>query len=200
MRQAALFGALEEPVRLVVERGDVTYYPAFLGFDEGDALVAELLATTKFAADTRLMYGKRVAVPRETAGRGDRMTQPWTPLLQVVRHRIETLLDTEFDYVFVNKYRDGRDSVAWHGDHEGQDQPGKIVGSLSLGATREFDLRPKAESDLRPRTIALDVSHGDLIVMAGETQRYWEHRVRKDPRVHEQRLNLTFRQHRPRTF
>ena len=200
MRQAALFGSLEEPVRLVSARGDVTYYPSFVDFDEGDALVSELLATTTFAADTRMMYGKRVYVPRETAGRGDRMTQPWTPLLQRIRHRIETLLGTEFDYVFVNKYRDGRDSVAWHGDHDGIDSPGKIVGSLSLGATREFDLRPKPESELRPRTITIDVSHGDLIVMRGETQRYWEHRVRKDPRVHEQRINLTFRQHRARSF
>jgi alkylated DNA repair dioxygenase AlkB len=200
MRQAALFGAMDEPVQLVNERGDVTYYPAYVDFDEGDALVSELLATTKFAADTRMMYGKRVAVPRETAGRGDRMSQPWTPLLQVIRHRIESLLDTEFDYVFVNKYRNGNDSVAWHGDHDGTDNPGKIIGSLSLGATREFDLRPKVESELRPRTIAVDVSHGDLIVMRGETQRYWEHRVRKDPRVHEQRINLTFRQHHARSF
>ena len=118
MRQAALFGALEEPVALVGERGDVMYYPGFLGFEEGDALVAELLATTRFAADSRIMYGKRVAVPRETAGRGDRMSQPWTPGLLAVRERLEALLATGFDYVFVNRYRDGRDSVAWHGDHE----------------------------------------------------------------------------------
>jgi alkylated DNA repair dioxygenase AlkB len=192
MRQAALFEALDEPVSLINDHGDVAFYPAFLGFEEGDALVAELLATTRFAADSRLMYGKRVAVPRETAGRGDRMSQPWTPQLLAVRGRLEALLATGFDYVFVNRYRDGRDSVAWHGDHE---TGGKVVASLSLGATREFDLRPKRESDLRPRTIALDLAHGDLVVMAGETQRYWEHRVRKDPRVHDQRINLTFRQH-----
>jgi alkylated DNA repair dioxygenase AlkB len=195
MRQAALFGALEEPVTLINEYGDVAFYPAFLGFEDGDALVSELLATTKFAADSRLMYGKRVAVPRETAGRGDRMSQPWTPRLLAVRERLEALLGTGFDYVFVNRYRDGRDSVAWHGDHE---ISGKVVASLSLGATREFDFRPKRESDLRPRTIALDLAHGDLVVMRGETQRYWEHRVRKDPHVHEQRINLTFRQHHVR--
>ena len=141
MRQAALFGALEEPVSLVNDHGDVIFYPAFLDFEQGDALVTELLAETRFAADSRLMYGKRVAVPRETAGRGDRMSQPWTPLLLVVRERLEALLATGFDYVFVNRYRDGRDSVAWHGDHEGT---GKVVASLSLGATREFDLRPQA--------------------------------------------------------
>jgi alkylated DNA repair dioxygenase AlkB len=187
MRQAALFASLEEPVQLIAEGGDVTYYPGFLEFEEGDALVAELLATTRFSADSRLMYGKRVAVPRETAGRGDRMSQPWSPLLLAVRERLETLLATGFDYVFVNRYRDGRDSVAWHGDHE---ISGKVVASLSLGATREFDLRQ--------RTIALDVAHGDLVVMRGETQRFWEHRVRKDPLVHEQRINLTFRQHHVR--
>jgi alkylated DNA repair dioxygenase AlkB len=192
MRQAALFTSVEDPVALVTERGDVTYYPAFLGFEEGDALVAELLETTRFAADSRLMYGKRVAVPRLTAGRGDRMSQPWTPGLLVVRERLEALLATHFDYVFVNRYRDGRDSVAWHGDHE---ITGKVVASLSLGATRQFDLRPKRETDIRQRTITVDVAHGDLVVMRGETQRYWEHRVRKDPLVHEQRINLTFRQH-----
>jgi alkylated DNA repair dioxygenase AlkB len=195
MRQAALFGALEDPVSLISEHGDVAFYPAFLDFEDGDALVTELLATTKFAADSRLMYGKRVAVPRETAGRGDRMSQPWTPHLLAVRERLEALLGTGFDYVFVNRYRDGRDSVAWHGDHE---ISGKVVASLSLGATREFDFRPKRESDLRPRTIALDLAHGDLVVMRGETQRYWEHRVRKDPRVREARINLTFRQHHVR--
>ena len=195
MRQAALFRAFEEPVSLVTERGDVTYYPGFLGFEEGDALIADLLESTRFTADSRMMYGKRVAVPRETAGRGEGMAQPWTPRLVAARERLEDLLGTGFDYVFVNRYRDGRDSVAWHGDHE---ITGKVVASLSLGATREFDLRPKRESDLRPRTIALDVAHGDLVVMRGETQRYWEHRVRKDPSVHEQRINLTFRQHRVR--
>jgi alkylated DNA repair dioxygenase AlkB len=192
MRQAALFGMVEAPVTLVGERGDVIYYPAFLGFDEGDALVGELLETTRFAADSRIMYGKRVAVPRLTASRGDAMSQPWTPGLLAVRERLEALLATGFDYVFVNRYRDGRDSVAWHGDHE---VSGKVVASLSLGATRQFDLRPKRETDLRQRTITVDVAHGDLIVMRGETQRYWEHRVRKDPLVHESRINLTFRQH-----
>src|ERR1700733_5791943 len=159
MRQAALFGALEEPVTLINDHGDVVFYPAFLGFEEGDALVAELLATTRFAADSRLMYGKRVAVPRETAGRGDRMSQPWTPQLVVVRERLEAMLGTGFDYVFVNRYRDGRDSVGWHGDHE---VSGKVVASLSPGATREFDFRPKRESELRPRMIALAPRHGHL--------------------------------------
>ena len=198
MRQALLFGPSPGPVTLVGERGDVTYYAGYLDPGEATALFDALRATPRFSADTRMMYGRRVAVPRETAGRGKGMDQPWTPGLLAVRARLETLLGIGFDYVFVNRYRDGRDSVAWHGDHDGTADPQLVIASLSLGATREFDLRPKRESGLRPRMLAVDVAHGDLIVMAGETQRMWEHRVRKDAHVHEERINLTFRQHRAR--
>lgn len=196
MRQSTLFAGPADPLVLVAERGDVTYHPEYLSADEGDALAAELRATTQFSADFRMMYGRRVAVPRETAGRGDGMPQGWTPGLLAVRARLEALLGTAFTYVFVNRYRDGRDSVAWHGDHDGEADTSLIVASLSLGATRRFDLRPKRESGLRPRTISVDVTHGDLIVMGPQTQAHWEHRVRKDPHVHEERLNLTFRQKR----
>jgi alkylated DNA repair dioxygenase AlkB len=198
MRQSLLFTPDAAPITLVGERGDVTYYPEYLNAADADALRADVCRSTRFVADTRMMYGRRVAVPRETAGRGDGMAQPWTPGLLAVRARLESTLGTSFDYVFVNRYRDGRDSVAWHGDHDGTGDPRKVVASLSLGATRVFDLRPKRESGVRPRTIAVEVAHGDLIVMAGETQRNWEHRVRKDPSVHDERINLTFRQHRAR--
>jgi alkylated DNA repair dioxygenase AlkB len=198
MRQELLFSLGADPIVLVGERGDVRHYPAYLDPVDASHLLTDVRASTRFVADTRMMYGRRVAVPRETAGRGDGMSQPWTPALLAVRARLEATLGTTFDYVFVNRYRDGRDSVAWHGDHDGTGDPRKVVASLSLGATREFDLRPKRESGLRPRTIAVDVAHGDLIVMAGETQRMWEHRVRKDAHVHEERINLTFRQHRAR--
>ena len=191
MRQAALFALPCSPLVHVAERGDVTYQPEYLTAAAADALIAELLATTVFRADSRMMYGRRVAVPRETAGRGEGMSQPWSPLLLALRARLEASVETCFDYVFVNRYRDGRDSVAWHGDHDT-----RVVASVSLGATRAFELRPKRDAGLRARPLALDVSHGDLIVMQGETQTYWEHRVRKDPRVREERINLTFRQHR----
>jgi alkylated DNA repair dioxygenase AlkB len=185
------------PVTLVAERGDVRYWPEFLDAAESAALAAELRATTRFQADSRMMYGRRVAVPRETAARGDGMAQPWTPALLAVRRRLVSLLETPFDYVFVNRYRDGRDSVAWHGDRESERRP--TIASLSLGAARRFDLRPKpalraGPEAWAPRPVSLDLYDGDLLVMAGDTQEWWEHRVRKDPRIHDERLNLTFRQ------
>ena len=193
MRQGLLLPpGSSEPIVLVGDRGDVKYWPDFLDTAESAALAAELRETTRFRADSRLMYGRRVAVPRETGARGDGMPQPWTPRLLAVRDRLVELLGSGFDFVFVNRYRDGRDSVAWHGDREGARRP--VIASLSLGAARRFDLRPKPDPAWRPRPVSLDLYDGDLLVMAGETQIWWEHRVRKDPRIHEERLNLTFRQ------
>lgn len=197
-RQLALFATAQLPTRLVGDRGDVTYIPEFLDRATADRLVAELSADTRWRADSRIMYGRRVLVPRETAGRGEKMPQPWTPTLERVRAMIEMHTGTTYDYCFLNRYRDGNDAVAWHGDRDGTRDARLIVASLSLGATRSFQLRPKKDSGLRYDPIAVDVTHGDLVVMAGDTQLYWEHRVARDPRVTETRLNVTFRQHRAR--
>jgi alkylated DNA repair dioxygenase AlkB len=197
-RQLALFATAQLPTRLVGDRGDVTYVPEFLDRATADNLVAELSADTRWRADSRMMYGRRVLVPRETAGRGEKMPQPWTPTLERVRAMIEMHTGATYDYCFLNRYRDGNDAVAWHGDRDGSRDARLIVASLSLGATRSFQLRPKKDSGLRYDPIAVDVTHGDLIVMAGDTQLYWEHRVPRDPRITETRLNVTFRQHRAR--
>jgi alkylated DNA repair dioxygenase AlkB len=193
MRQGLLLPDNGEPVTLVAERGDARYWPGWLDSAESAELADELRATTRFRADSRVMYGRRVAVPRETGARGDGMPQPWSPRALAVRDRLAVLLGIGFDFVFVNKYRDGRDSVAWHGDREGARLP--VIASLSLGAARRFDLRPKPDPGWEaPRPVSLDLFDGDLVVMAGETQLWWEHRVRKDPRIHDERLNLTYRQ------
>jgi alkylated DNA repair dioxygenase AlkB len=68
-----------------------------------------------------------------------------------------------------------------------------VIGSLTLGATRAFDLRRKAD---RARVISVDLDHGDLLVMAGATQLNYEHRIRKDARIAGERINLTFREAR----
>ncbi len=198
VRQIPLFATAALPTRVVGDRGDVTYVPEFLDRATADALVDELNADTRWRADSRMMYGKRVLVPRETAGRGDKMPQPWSPVLDRVRGMAERHTGTTFDYCFLNRYRDGRDAVAWHGDHDGERDARLVVASLSLGATRAFQLRPKKDSGLRYDPITVEVAHGDLIVMAGDTQLHWEHRVPRDPRITGERLNVTFRQHRAR--
>ena len=197
-RQTSLFASPAEPTILVGDRGDVTYIPEFLDVATADQLVRELNADTQWRADSRVMYGRRVLVPREVAGRGEGQAQPWSPTLIAVRKRVEAQTATTYDYVFLNRYRNGNDAVAWHGDRDGSQDARLVVGSLSLGATRTFQLRPKKESGLRYNPISVHVAHGDLIVMRGDTQLYWEHRVPRDPHVRAERLNVTFRQRRAR--
>ena len=197
-RQTVLFASVDSPTILVGDHGDVTYIPEFLDLATADTLVRELSADTRWRADSRMMYGKRVLVPRETAGRGDKMPQPWTPTLDRVRTMIERHTGTTYDYCFLNRYRNGNDAVAWHGDRDGGRDARLVVASLSLGATRSFQLRPKKDSGLRHDPVTVDVAHGDLVVMAGDTQLYWEHRVPREPRIAGERLNVTFRQHRAR--
>ena len=193
-QQVALFDEPTAEIVLVRERGDVVFYPGFLNRALGLALFTELRAETTWSADSRMMYGKRVLVPRETASRGDGARQPWSPLLLQVKDLVQAGAGVKFDYVFINRYRNGKDSVAWHNDNDADVDPRLHIASLTLGATRRFDLRPRFTSGLRQRRISIDVEHGDLIIMGGETQRHWQHRIAKDACVHEERINLTFRQ------
>jgi alkylated DNA repair dioxygenase AlkB len=142
------------------------------------------------------MYDRVVDVPREQAWFGEgpphARSEPVWPALDAVRRELEDLSLARFRYVLVNRYRDGNDSVAWHNDREVTHVSRPTIASLTLGATRAFDLRRKND---RARVTSLDLDHGDLVVMRGDTQLNYEHRVAKDPRIAGERINLTFRQH-----
>jgi alkylated DNA repair dioxygenase AlkB len=141
------------------------------------------------------MYDRVVDVPREQAwfgdGPADLVDGPMISELARVRADLEALAAVRFAYVLLNRYRDGADSVAWHNDREVASIERPTIASLTLGATRAFDVRPKAD---RSRVVSVDLDHGDLVVMRGDTQANYEHRVGKDPRVSGERINLTFRQ------
>jgi alkylated DNA repair dioxygenase AlkB len=169
----------------------VRLYRAWLDPARADALLAAIRATTTWTQERRKMYDRFVDVPREQAWFGDDRERPFTPELNAVRRDLQTLTGARFSYVLLNRYRHGRDSVAWHNDREVESISQAVIGSLTLGATRAFDLRPKAA---RRNVISIDLDHGDLLVMRGDTQRNWEHRIAKDPRIAGERINLTFRQ------
>lgn len=189
--RAAGAQTLDDAVRIVERDGDVGLLRGWLEKVRADALLASIRATTSWTQERRKMYDRFVDVPREQAWLGDDRERPFSPELLAVRRDIETLSGARFAYVLLNRYRNGNDCVAWHGDREvaGLAQP--VIASLTLGATRAFDLRPKAA---RSRAISIDVDHGDLLIMRGDTQRHWEHRIAKDSRIRGERINLTFRQ------
>jgi alkylated DNA repair dioxygenase AlkB len=97
-----------------------------------------------------------------------------------------------FNSVLLNLYRDGRDSMSFHSDNEAQLGPEPVIASLSLGATRTFQMRKRS-----PRQrLAGRLGHGSLLVMYGSSQAEWEHAIPKEP-CSGPRINLTFRHTAP---
>ncbi|HEU4675955.1 MAG TPA: alpha-ketoglutarate-dependent dioxygenase AlkB [Motilibacteraceae bacterium] len=98
-----------------------------------------------------------------------------------------------FDSVWVNLYRDGRDSVAWHRDRNGRVLRNPLVVTISLGARRRFVMRPRSTSAVR---FSLSPGHGDLVVMGGACQHTWEHCVPKTAKAVGARMSVTIRHSR----
>jgi alkylated DNA repair dioxygenase AlkB len=152
----------------------VDYAPGWL--TGSDRLLAELLESGRWQQREVWMYDHRVLEPRLTAGWSTDVDGPdMPPSLQLVAAALSKRYGVEFDRVWVNLYRDGRDSVAWHGDRVGRQRQHTIVAILSLGEPRRFLLRPVVGG----RSIRLTPGSGDLLVLGGTCQRTWQHSVPK---------------------
>ncbi len=125
---------------------------------------------------SRKMYDNRVREPRLTAPWNIRSGEPLEPpILEDIRVSLSDRYAVEFDSVGFNLYRDGNDSVAWHGDRIKKEIEDPVVALVSLGEARRFLLRPKGGGKSR----AFMLGHGDLLVTGGKTQRTWDHSVPK---------------------
>lgn len=113
----------------------------------------------------------------------------WPATLKNLRDRIEAEVGHSFNSVLCNLYRDGRDSMGWHADDEPELGPRPVIASLSLGAERRFRIRPRSGG----ASIGFDLGPGSLLLMAGHSQRDYQHAITKTRRVVAPRINLTFR-------
>jgi alkylated DNA repair dioxygenase AlkB len=178
------------------------YREHFLSAEEADTLKALLLENTPWEQRTQKMYDKMVLTPRLTAWYGDdnksyqpadsnsSKTNPWTPELLSLKERIENEFGYRFNGVLLNLYRDNNDSVAWHRDKESRYGKRPVIASISLGQTRNFDFRKK---DHHQSKYSLPLPHGSLLIMKGDLQENWEHRIAKSNKSMQPRINLTFR-------
>lgn len=177
------------------------YKEHFLSSQEADLLKNKLLQSVPWEKRTQKMYDKTVITPRLTAWYGDAKsdepadnntsnTNPWTPELYALKERIEKEFGCQFNGVLLNLYRDHNDSVAWHRDKESRYGKRPVIASISLGQTRNFDFRKK---DHHQSKYSLPLPHGSLLIMKGDLQEHWEHRIAKSTVPMKQRINLTFR-------
>lgn len=190
-----------EPLQLNLPDADVRLWrPAFQPA-EADDLLALLRTRIDWQQEEIVIFGERRRVPRLVAWHGDPGTAytysgtvheplPWTPELQQIRHRVEELTAHRYNSVLLNLYRDGRDGMGWHADDEPELGREPVIASVSLGTTRRFKLRQRRS---RIAASTLDLAHGDLLLMAGQTQHAYVHAVPKTARPVGVRINLTFR-------
>jgi len=136
-------------------------------------LFDELERSTRWRQDQREMYEKTVDVPRLYAVLPE--DGPGHPLVEQMRQALSQRYAEVFTRVSLALYRDGRDSVAWHGDYVARNMETATVATLSLGAPRRFLLRPKGGG----RSLAFSLGSGDLLVMGGTCQRTFQHSVPK---------------------
>ena len=154
-----------------------------------DQLFAEVLETRNWGQRSRRMYDNKVREPRLTAPWNAQSGEPLEPaILEEMRAALSRKYGVEFDSIGFNLYRDGNDSVAWHGDRIKKEIENPIVALVSLGEARRFLLRPKGGGKSR----AFMLGHGDLFVTGGKTQRTWDHSVPKVA-LAGPRISLAFR-------
>jgi alkylated DNA repair dioxygenase AlkB len=169
--------------------GDVGFDPDFTGAERralgsgawietvagwvsgADALFELVRGTAPFAQHERRMYDGMVTEPRLTTRGWPDPPEPLPAMAAALSRRYDVPLRS----ISANLYRDGRDSVAWHGDRVGRTRETAVVALVALGTPRRFLLRPKGGG----RSIRLLPAHGDLLMLGGTCQRTWQHSVPK---------------------
>jgi alkylated DNA repair dioxygenase AlkB len=109
--------------------------------------------------------------------------------LQELRERCEEACNTKFNAVLVNLYRNGQDSMGWHGDDEPELGKEPTIASLNFGEVRRFEFR----HNISKQKVRIVLAPGSLLVMSGTTQQHWQHPIAKSPMAAGVRINLTFR-------
>jgi alkylated DNA repair dioxygenase AlkB len=158
-----------------------------------DALFERLTEAVPWRAEKRPMYDRVVEVPRLLCFYAEGEPLP-DPVLDEIKRELDDHYGGELGEAFSTAglcfYRDGHDSVAWHGDTTGRGSTqDTMVAIVSLGAPRSLLLRPRGGG----RALRHDLGHGDLLVMGGSCQRTWEHTVPKTARATGPRISVQFR-------
>jgi alkylated DNA repair dioxygenase AlkB len=195
--QASLFG-LDDPgvdhAFTGLERiwlDDDSWVDVLPGWLRGaDLVFGELVSRMEWSQRHVVMFDRRLAEPRLTAwwAESHGVVEP-LPVLSEIRHLLSAHYARPFTTIGSNYYRDGRDSVAWHGDRDRLRSPDPIVAIVSVGSPRPFHLRRRGGGP----SIHFTLGQGDLFVMGGACQHDWEHCV---PKVAQSgpRISATFRE------
>lgn len=186
---------------LLPQDGEAYLFEKFFDKEESDFYFQALLNQVIWKQEPIILFGKKVMQPRLTALYGDQDKEykysgitmkpyQWIEPLLEIKRRVDDVSGSVFTTALLNQYRDEKDSMGWHRDHEKELGKNPIIASVSFGATRAFVLRHYFQKNLKK---SLELSHGSLLLMRGQTQHFWEHSLPKKKKTLETRINITFR-------
>ena len=190
----------ENKSNILPHNGQTCYISNFIN-DTHPSFLQQLLETVHWKHDELTLYGKKIITKRQVAFEGDeqieytysrqkKITNPWSLVVLDLKQILEKELNTQFNGCLINLYDSGEIGMAWHSDNESELDTEGIIASLSFGATRTFQLKHKQTGE----KIDLILENGSLLLMDMESQQYWLHQLKKEIKVKELRINLTFRQ------
>ena len=196
-----LFDFPSDPsVNLLPGEGIVNYYGKLMSASEANAMAQALLDRIEWRNDEAVIYGKRIITKRKVAWYGEeafsytysnttKTALPWTPELLFLKNLAEKHSGETYNSCLLNLYHDGSEGMAWHSDGEKDLRKNGAIASLSFGAERKFCFKHKKSGE----KIDVFLEAGSLLVMKGETQTHWLHRLPPTTKIHQPRINLTFR-------
>lgn len=207
MNQPSLFdNEPDTPTRQTFALGDseIQYVANAFTAREADRLFQSLLDVIPWRTATLTIAGQKRPLPRLQCWMADQgrsysysglklTPHPWNPAVLRIKARLEQLCEHSFNSVLLNYYRDGSDSVSWHADDETELGPNPIVASVSLGAQRTLEFKPKFNLTTPKKQIVL--GSGSILIMGKTIQNNWLHQIPKISGTIDPRISLTFRNH-----
>lgn len=180
--------------------GMLLLHTGYLTGDESARLFQVLKNEIHWQQHYLTIYGRKIPFPRLMCWMGQagaaysfsgNSFQPidWHPAILQLKERLTVFLNSPFNSVLLNLYRNGSDSMSWHADDEPELGRQPIIASVSLGAERTFAWKPKSGGNLRK----VNLPDGSLLVMVGDFQRLFIHALPKTTLNKSLRINLTFR-------
>ena len=185
---------------LLLKNGFTNYIPNFIN-DTNNSFYQQLFDEVNWKHDEITLYGKKIFTKRQVAFEGEKyieytyskqkkIASPWSKVVLEIKEKTEKELGLTFKACLLNLYPTGEIGMAWHSDNEPELDSAGIIASLSFGATRTFQLKHKQTGE----KIDLKLENGSVLLMDMESQNYWLHQLKKETKVKEPRINLTFRQ------
>ncbi|MGJ3235859.1 alpha-ketoglutarate-dependent dioxygenase AlkB family protein [Marivirga sp.] len=180
--------------------GIVQYHGKIFNDEEALVFYNNLLNEIKWENDKAIIFGKEIITKRKVAWYAEKpfsytyskvtkYAKPWTEALKQIKYEVEKQSGETYNSCLLNLYHSGDEGMAWHSDGEKDLKKNGAIASVSFGAERKFAFKHKDSKE----KVEVWLENGSLLVMKGTTQSYWLHRLPPTKKVHNPRINLTFR-------